>query len=73
MRLAGLTYMRKSTIGDGQYERTNCGLSDFGVEVVRRMNDVGMAIDLSHAGSRTARPTGNRRLSLRAGGRAFHP
>jgi membrane dipeptidase len=54
VRLAGLTYMRKSWIGDGQYERTNCGLSDFGMEVVQRMNDIGMAIDLSHAGSRTA-------------------
>jgi membrane dipeptidase len=57
VRLAGLTYMRKSAIGDGQYERTNCGLSDFGVEVVQRMNDIGMAIDLSHAGSRTALET----------------
>jgi membrane dipeptidase len=54
VRLAGLTYMRKSVIGDGQDERTDCGLSDFGVEVVQRMNDIGMAIDLSHAGSRTA-------------------
>jgi membrane dipeptidase len=57
VRLAGLTYMRKTWVGDGQYERTNCGLSDFGVDVVRRMNDVGMAIDLSHAGSRTALET----------------
>jgi membrane dipeptidase len=57
VRLAGLTYMRKSAIGDGQYDRTNCGLSDFGVEVVQRMNDIGMAIDLSHAGSRTALET----------------
>jgi membrane dipeptidase len=57
IRLAGLTYMRKSYIGDGQYERTDCGLSDFGVDVVKRMNDVGMAIDLSHAGSRTALET----------------
>jgi membrane dipeptidase len=57
VRLAGLTYMRKSVIGDGQYERTDCGLSDFGIEVVGRMNDLGMAIDLSHAGSRTALET----------------
>lgn len=55
VRLAGLTYMRKSVIGDGQYERTDCGLSDFGIEVVHRMNEIGMAIDLSHAGARTAR------------------
>jgi membrane dipeptidase len=54
VRLAGLTYMRKSPIGDGQYERTDCGLSEFGVDVVRRMNDIDMAIDLSHVGSRTA-------------------
>lgn len=54
IRLAGLTYMRKSAIGDGQYERTDSGLSEFGVEVVKRMNDLGMAIDLSHVGSRTA-------------------
>jgi membrane dipeptidase len=57
VRLAGLTYMRKSAIGDGQYERTDCGLSDFGVDVVRRMNTIGMAIDLSHAGTRTALET----------------
>jgi membrane dipeptidase len=57
VRLAGLTYTRKSEIGDGQYERTDCGLSDFGIDVVRRMNEIGMAIDLSHAGSRTALET----------------
>jgi membrane dipeptidase len=54
IRLAGLTYSRKTYVGDGQYERTDCGLSDLGVEAVRRMNDLGMVVDLSHAGSRTA-------------------
>jgi membrane dipeptidase len=54
VRLAGLMYTRKSWIGDGQFERTDCGLSELGVEVVKRMNELGMAIDLSHAGSRTA-------------------
>ena len=54
VRMAGLTYTRKSPIGDGQYERTDCGLSELGVAVVRRMNDRGMAIDLSHGGGRTA-------------------
>jgi membrane dipeptidase len=54
VRLAGLTYMRKTYVGDGQIERTDSGLCDLGVVVVRRMNDLGMVVDLSHAGSTTA-------------------
>ena len=54
VRLAGLTYTRKTFVGDGQFERTDCGLSDLGIAAVERMNDLGMVIDLSHAGTRTA-------------------
>jgi membrane dipeptidase len=54
VRLAGLTYTRKSPLGSGQNEDNDEGLTPVGREVVRRMNRVGMVIDLSHAGQRTA-------------------
>ena len=54
IRLAGLTYRRKNYIGDGHQERNDGGLSTFGIEVVNKMNDVGMVVDLSHASYRTA-------------------
>ncbi len=49
VRLAGITYNRKNYIGDGMYERNPGGLSEFGIEVIHRMNDLGMVVDLSHA------------------------
>ena len=54
VRLAGLTYRRKNYIGDGHLERNDGGLSLFGIEVVKRMNELGMVVDLSHASFRTA-------------------
>jgi membrane dipeptidase len=57
VRLAGLTYTRKSPLGSGQNVDDDTGLTPLGREVVRRMNDVGMIVDLSHAGQRTALDT----------------
>ncbi|MBI1391187.1 MAG: dipeptidase [Alphaproteobacteria bacterium] len=53
MRCFQLTYNSRNRLGDGCTERTNAGLSDFGLEVVERMNNVGVLIDLSHSGRQT--------------------
>jgi membrane dipeptidase len=48
-----LTYNQRNLLGDGCTERTNAGLSDFGIEAVERMNELGIVIDLSHCGRQT--------------------
>jgi membrane dipeptidase len=48
-----LTYNERNLLGDGCTERTDAGLSDFGIEVVERMNELGIIIDLSHCGYQT--------------------
>ncbi len=48
-----LTYNARNLLGDGCTERTNAGLSDFGIEVVKRMNELGIFVDLSHCGKQT--------------------
>ena len=48
-----LTYNERNLLGDGCTERTNAGLSDFGIEVVERMNELGIIVDVSHCGKQT--------------------
>jgi membrane dipeptidase len=54
VRIVQLTYQRRNLVGDGAGERTNCGLSSFGVKVVECLNKLKMVVDLSHAGERTS-------------------
>lgn len=54
-RCIQLTYNARNLLGDGCTERTNAGLSDFGVAVVERMNQLGIIVDLSHCGEATTR------------------
>ncbi|MFW9902752.1 MAG: dipeptidase [Candidatus Thorarchaeota archaeon] len=54
IRMALLAFNTRNYIGDGIAERTNAGLSYLGLELVERMNKIGMLIDLSHCGIQTS-------------------
>ena len=52
-RCSQLTYNSQNLIGSGSTDRVDGGVSDFGAEIVKAMNDVGMLVDVSHSGDRT--------------------
>ncbi len=53
VRMVQLTYNVKDFVGDGCAERTDCGLSEFGLKAIAEMNRLGIVIDCSHTGYRT--------------------
>ena len=52
-RMMHLTYNLRNLIGDGCIEPGDAGLSNWGREVVGRMNQVGILVDVPHSGRRT--------------------
>jgi membrane dipeptidase len=48
-----LTYNKRNLAGDGCLERANAGLSDFGREVIAKIEESRLLLDLSHSGQRT--------------------
>jgi membrane dipeptidase len=53
VRIMQLTYNNRSIFGDGCLEPGNAGLSKAGLKAVQTMNELGVAVDLSHSGYRT--------------------
>jgi membrane dipeptidase len=54
IRSMGITYSEANALGCGLREGNDGGLTQFGRQVVRRMNKLGMTIDTAHCGDRTA-------------------
>jgi membrane dipeptidase len=54
LRVVQLTYNTATAVGSGCYEGHDGGLTDFGRELVDELNRVGVLIDLSHVGRKTA-------------------
>jgi membrane dipeptidase len=53
LRCAQMTYNTQNRLGSGSTERVDGGVTDYGVEIIREMNKLGMLVDVSHSGERT--------------------
>jgi membrane dipeptidase len=54
VRQIGIAYSEANTLGSGLKERGDGGLTYFGERAVKRMNQLGLAIDISHSGDVTS-------------------
>ena len=52
-RFMQLTYNNQSLLATGCYEKVDSGVTNFGREVIREMNRVGLVIDMSHSGEKS--------------------
>jgi membrane dipeptidase len=54
VRSIGVTYSEANRLGSGCAGATDGGLTSFGKRAVHRMNELGILVDVSHAGDRTS-------------------
>jgi membrane dipeptidase len=77
VRMMGVAYSESNQLGGGIRDQGDAGLTRFGRDAVRRMNRLGMAIDVSHTGDVTALQTceaSERPVFLsHSGARALYP
>ena len=52
-RFMQLTYNNQSLLATGCYENTDSGVTNFGREVIKEMNRVGVVIDMSHSAEKS--------------------
>lgn len=53
MRMIQLTYNSVNFVGGGCTDRVDCGVTDYGVKFIKRMNELGIIVDISHCGKQT--------------------
>ena len=77
IRQMGIAYSDSNALGCGLNESVDSGLTDFGRRAVKRMNSLGMAIDISHSSDQTGIDTCNESSApvfmTHAGARAIWP
>jgi len=54
IRCMGITYSKGNEFGSGLADKEDRGLTDLGYELVKRLNKLGILIDLSHVGDKTS-------------------
>ena len=54
LRRIQLAYNRRTMFADGSTERVDAGLSYYGVELIERMNELGMLVDCAHVGVKSS-------------------
>jgi membrane dipeptidase len=53
LRCVQLTYNTQNLLGSGSTERVDGRISDYGEQIIKSMNEVGMLVDVSHSGDKT--------------------